>query len=491
MDIQPLNADGFYYLAPEQLSGNAPSKQSDLYSLGIILYEMICGSLPFDQEKSVTVALSELTHLQQQNPRIPQSLVNMIIKATAFYPRDRYQSAEQMLQDLETALDPERFNEPLLNLDDSAQSNHAVAQVDDSGNLLGPVGEKISSSKTNNPWSRQKKVLVIASSLLAFLLILIVLLILLNRKKDVTVPDVANLTQEAAVSQLTAKKIKVSPKVERVSSETVASGKVVKTDPPANSTVKEGSAVRLFVSSGAPRVKVGNYVSQPFVEAKSLLERSGLEVESKRQYSDIVKEGLVISQSENPNTEVAKGSRIILTVSKGVETFTMSNLIGLTAGAVSEFANQTGLNPVENPAQYSDEYPVGTVMAQNPNFGTKLKKGENFQITYSKGAKPRESLPANNPGTPLADLTGMKRNEINSYVKSLHLKVIEDPAQYSDEFSPGVVMVQSPAPGTVIRANESIRVTYSLGPKPSPSNSQESDSNSSSQSSSSYKEEAE
>ena len=394
-----------HYLSPEQARGAQSTKQSDIYSLGIILYELLTGSVPFIGETPVSVAIkhsrNELPSVRQQNSSIPQSLENIIIRATAKNPSDRYGSVEEMMEDVGTALDPDRINEQklIINDEDSEATRliptHPVSVLDENDLLKMPEGgilpadDEIKETKNKKqPWSKRKKIMVISGGITGALFLIFALVLLLNHKKTVQIPNVNGLSENQATEMLKSKKLNVSPKVELEPSSKVPAGKIIRTDPPLDSKIKQGSIVRLFISSGAPTYRIGNYTSQNFSDAKDTLERNGMKVKPKKVFSDKAKEGIVISQSIKPGKKVSKGTTITLTVSKGEKMVEMIDLTGYSRKGVTDFANERGLKKVENPAQYSGDYDKNTVMTQTPAGGTKLKKGSEFRVTFSLGAKP-------------------------------------------------------------------------------------------------------
>ncbi|BDR56090.1 Stk1 family PASTA domain-containing Ser/Thr kinase [Xylocopilactobacillus apis] len=483
--IKPINVTDIYYLAPELLKGGYPSKQSDLYSLGIIFFELLNQSLFLIDGDPNSITVDQMTSIRQKDPQIPQSFENIITIAMASDLNNRYHSAGQMLDDLNTALKSERFNEPKIIFDkpdflpESSNSKEILEEF--------PEPEKPLKQKTH--WSDQKKIFVIATSVIVFVFLLLTLILLLNHKKSIELTDVTNMTVNEATSALKEQKLVISPKVERVSDKTIKAGHVIKTDPPARTVVKEGSTVRLYVSTGVPKTKIEDYSSQPFSEVSDILRRKGLKVEVEKEYSDKIKEGLIISQSIESGKNVPEGTSITLTVSKGVETFTMDNLIGSSGEDVIDFANRTGLNQIADPPQYSDQYPAGTVMSQQPAYGSKLKKGDSFHVTLSLGPEPKKNLPndydtddsdnsndsdskdsdtdSDSKDLVVEDLIGMSLIEANDYASDNGLNVVEDPAKFSDKYEAGQVISQWPSKGAHIKEGDTIHITLSKGSQPS------------------------
>jgi len=232
--------------------------------------------------------------------------------------------------------------------------------------------------------------MAISGGIIVGVVLLLLFLLLINHKKEIAMPDITNLSEKQAVELLKSKKLKISPKVEKLSDSKIPAGNIIRTEPPINSKIKEGTIVRLFVSTGAPTYKMADFTSQSYTEAKDTLDRHGIKVKVKREYSDTIREGIVMDQSIRPNRRITKGTTVTLTVSKGQKEITMIDLTGYSRKSITDFANDHSLTKVEDPAQYSGDYEKGTVIAQSPAPGSKLKKGDNFHVTFSLGTRPLE-----------------------------------------------------------------------------------------------------
>ena len=387
-----------HYLSPEQARGGMATIRSDIYALGIVLYELLVGEVPFEGESAVSIALKHfqepLPRISQMLPTVPQSLENVVLKATAKEPLDRYSSCYEMLEDLQTCLNPERLHEPMFKPTAFSQETKVLQPI-----ATGQIPRKIPATSKEVPeiqFDEEKKVVQeepkkkkkkIWPWILLLLLIIIsagaIYAFIQTSPKDVKVPDVTNLTEADAKVKLADANLEVSD-VQQVKSDTVEAGKVVETNPKAGSSVKEKSKVVLKVSAGKDTVTVGDYTGKTFDEAKAALQKLGIAVEKKESYSDTVESGKVMEQSVAKGEKVvAKDTKIVLTVSKGKEPVTLINLKGYSRSGVEDYAKEHGLKlqiSEENSNETAD-----TVIKQSPAEGTALKKGDTLTVVISKG----------------------------------------------------------------------------------------------------------
>jgi len=369
-----------HYLSPEQARGGMATIRSDIYALGIVLYELLVGEVPFEGESAVSIALKHfqepLPRISQMLPTVPQSLENVVLKATAKEPLDRYSSCYEMLEDLQTCLNPERLHEPMFKPTAFSQETKVLQPI-----ATGQIPRKIPATSKEVPeiqFDEEKKAVQeepkkkkkIWPWILLLLLIIIsvgaIYAFIQTSPKDVKVPDVTNLTEADAKVKLADANLEVSD-VQKVKSDTVEEGKVVETNPKAGSSVKEKSKVVLKVSAGKDTVEVGDYTGKTFDEAKAALQKLGIAVEKKESYSDTVESGKVMEQS----------------VAKGKEPVTLINLKGYSRSGVEDYAKEHGLKlqiSEENSNETAD-----TVIKQSPAEGTALKKGDTLTVVISKG----------------------------------------------------------------------------------------------------------
>ncbi|MDT1996413.1 serine/threonine protein kinase [Carnobacterium divergens] len=383
-----------HYLSPEQARGSMATKQSDIYAMGIILYEMLTGTVPFEGESAVSIALK---HFQETVPsvkdfdtRIPQALENVVLKATAKEATDRYTSAEEMASDLATSLSPQRLDEPKF----EPASMLEVTRIHEQLPVEPPVEEKSASpikeevTQDNQKKKKKKKKKLIFFSILGILLLAVIgfFAIALSAPKEVTIPDLSGMTESQAERELAKLKLKVG-KVTEEANEKIAEGKVIRTDPKEEKEVKENSAVDLFISSGKKTVKFGNYVGDDYQEVKAKLVRQGYKVEFTEESSDSVTSGSIISQDLDSGSEVIPSETTVsFVVSSGEKGQTLIDFAGYSKKGVQDYATSLGLK-VTFTEEFSDEITNGQVISQEPKAGSTVYSGNSISAVISKGPK--------------------------------------------------------------------------------------------------------
>lgn len=380
-----------HYLSPEQARGGMATIQTDIYALGIVLYELLTGKVPFDGESAVSIALK---HFQEPLPTIvnpiamvPQSLENIVLKATAKDPMHRYRSCYEMFQDLKTCLDSTRLYE----------KKFVPASFSGETKVLTPIHtQKVKPIQTSKeipvvemdeekPVKKRRKWPWIILLLLISIVGIMAFVFLQSSPKEVQVPDVTNLTEAAAKTKLADAKLNVTDVIQ-VKSDEIESGKVIETSPKAGSTVKEKSKITIKVSSGKEAVTMKDYRNKTYEAARDELKKLGFTVEKQEENSDSVESGKVISQSIAPNQKVeGKDPVITLVVSKGESSIKMANLTGYTRAGAIEYANSNNL--ALTITEEENEATVDTVIRQSIREGAEVKKGTALTIVLSKGKK--------------------------------------------------------------------------------------------------------
>ena len=278
-----------HYLPPEGASGKGATLQSDIYSLGILMYELLTGKLPFRGETAVEIALKQLKEpmpsIRKEIPDIPQSIENIILRATAKNPKNRYADAREMHDDLLTCLDESRKNEIKVSL------KYPEIDLDD-GKMLKLKNENLTKKESDEIIAKritqkdinknQNKTLVTLLSIFTGIVVLItsivVLLPKLTKKAQVTVPDVSNMTVMDARKTLEKKGFTVSSEEQEEEDTKIEKGKVISTVPSAGTTHKKGYEIILKVSKGNKDVAIEDYTGKNYLEIKGKLEAFGINV---------------------------------------------------------------------------------------------------------------------------------------------------------------------------------------------------------------------
>jgi eukaryotic-like serine/threonine-protein kinase len=395
-----------HYLSPEQARGGMANKKSDIYSLGIVFFELLTGRLPFSGESAVSIALkhlqSETPSVRRWNSDIPQSVENIVLKATAKDPFHRYNSVEEMDEDLRTALDPERLNEPkfYIPIDDEATkaipiitSDRPIQSLDET--LVHNTDKYIIKStddtkKGNNKKKRKKWPIILISSLAALAIIVILVIFTLPSffPKDVTIPDVSGLNYDDAVSSLSTKGFVIG-KTNTMTDDKIEKGKVIKTDPEAGTTAKEGSKINLYTSSGKKKYELSDYTGRQYEDVASILKAQDFKNITKTEvYSDNDPVGTIIGQDPPAGKKVSPDSAVLtFKVSKGPKKITLKDLTQYSSKAAQDYAQSEGLTFDASQQQYSDTVPAGMVISQSPASGTQMQKGDKVSVIISKGVE--------------------------------------------------------------------------------------------------------
>ena len=397
-----------HYMSPEQTRGGLVTKQSDIYSLGIILYELITGTVPFNGDTPVSIALKHaqepIPSIRKKDQSVPQALENVVLKATAKDPRDRYATAQAMQADLDSSLDPERADEPVFVPNHGNNNDKTIVLP----GFKAPEKEQtVESEEENKPDKKEKKkdfwqnvkshkwwwiFSVIAAGLIIFIMIFALSGNNNNKPRQVHIPDVTNITEKRAEKRLEAAGLQVG-KVIRRQSDDIKKGHVIGTKPAAGNRVDQGKAIILIVSSGTSMVKVPDVVGDNYDEAAEKLENQGFDVVREDQYSNKMAKGNIISQSIAAGVEVKPTqTTITLVVSRGkqikpkINTVTLKDLHNYSLKSAQDYAKEHGLTLQIN-QEYSDEVERGLVISMQPEAGTKVDRGSTVTIKVSRGPK--------------------------------------------------------------------------------------------------------
>lgn len=386
------------YISPEQARGNIVTKQSDIYSLGIVLYELLAGTVPFDGESAVSVALkhfqSPIPDLREFDSRLPQALENVVLKATAKEPINRYASVQEMKEDLATALSPARRTEEKfvpVDLNDEKTMILGAAAVKEIEESASEKVDPIDETKINEPLPVKKEVKPKKKNrLLWFLLIPIILMIgafayFGSQPQQVIISeDIIGMTLEEATDKLAEQLLETGEIIEE-SSDEVEEGLVIKANPKVGATVLEGSKVDLYISIGKEPFEIEDYRGKDYEEVRAKLTEAGFEVYKEEVTSETVAAGRIIDQDIASGEKVEIGANsITFTVSTGKPVLILRNLYKYPRASVDDYVRQEGfsLTVEEEP---SDEVAAGLVIRQSPEPKTVMNIGDQLTVVYSTG----------------------------------------------------------------------------------------------------------
>ncbi|MBQ7141198.1 MAG: Stk1 family PASTA domain-containing Ser/Thr kinase [Bacilli bacterium] len=387
-----------HYLPPEQASGKGSSVKSDIYSLGILMYELLTGSIPFKGENAVEIALKQmkepLPDITLINPDIPQTLENILLKATAKNPKNRYKDVRSMYEDLKTALDEDRKDEkryvykyPENDLDDT-KIMEKIEDVNKQDEKSSEVATKIEDDEDKKEKKKNKLAIILSCVIIGLIIIgaSIFLFVTKSNNKEVKIPDVSDLTIVEAEEILKENGLKVKLETEKIESEEIEVGKIVKTSPAIGRSVKKGTKITLYESVGTEDIEMEDYVGQNYLEVKVRLEDIlGLNVlVEKRDIEDLTddKENIILEQNPVAGSKVSKGSTVTLYI-PNMNLY--PDMVGekWTEEEVREFASEYNLQ-LEVSEKESSTADVGTVIWQSRRAGTAIKENVTFSVTIAK-----------------------------------------------------------------------------------------------------------
>lgn len=413
-----------HYLAPEIARGEKATPQSDIYALGVVFYELLRGDVPFNGESPVNIALKhmrdEIPSVRAYNPAIPQSVENIIIKATAKNTNNRYQCADDMLDDLDTCL--ERLDEEKLSFDQvntdptiiatDSQFFTKTAPIDPESTQTEIEEIKPQDEKKKEPMDKKKKIAIGAAIGAVIVCLAIVAgFFLLSGTKDGTMMDLVGKTEKEATALLIDKGYKVSDDVNYELSDKYEKGLVVATDPEAGHAINEGDTVTLTLSKGK-YIVMEDYTGVSYDTAYKKLTKLGYKVKKYEKSDDEYKEGIVIGQSisegekQDPNE---KGKIITLTVSKGV-TITVPSLYGQDINAAKSTLESQGFTNVKlsvlpSPTDSTtiNSMSINTVVKQSVAPYTQVTSKGTEIILYYYDKKPTNTTTPSQPDLPEDD----------------------------------------------------------------------------------------
>ena len=439
-----------HYISPEQARGGFSDEKSDVYSLGVTMYEMLSGTLPFTGESAVAVALAhiqeEAVPLTAMDATIPKGISDIVAKCMQKKADFRYPTSADLIADLKMFLqDPEGeygVVKPLYENTDTifikptdVNRIKAASQTTtgDSGMTAAEPEDKKAGEEDSGEVDPKLEKALIGGSIVVAIIIGIVIIYVIGKvfgfwggasgsteatptpevtssaasatatpeasdsAQKVTVENVAGMTTEKAKTALSQKGLS-NVKVSEQQSDTVSAGKVISTDPEAGTEVEKDAEITLIVSSGTSTVQVPSVASMTVSKAKSTLAAEGFNaVEGSKVYSDTVKAGLVAYSNPKGGAQASKGATITLYISKGPKrtTTTVPDLMGMTKAQAKEALTAKKLVLGSVSTAYSDNVSKNRVCVQSKAEGTEVKTGSTVDITLSLGASKTYSYYSN------------------------------------------------------------------------------------------------
>lgn len=380
-----------HYISPEQVQGTAVTEKSDIYSAGVIFYEMLTGRLPFVGETPISIAMQhvqgELILPHQVNPDVPMGISYVVMRAMRKNPETRYASASEMAEAVRAAYQGSMDGVPV-----EAPTDEPV--------VVSQRKRQQKKEEHNYPDEEAKRSArrftagrVVLFALAAVLVVGIVwmagrLFDALNREETVTVPYVVGMTQEQAETALIDRQL--VPVVVEKNSTTVASGLVITQSVAAEQEVSPGREIEITVSLGEPLIDVPSLVGSSQRIAEMTLTNLGLLYVVNTEYNEEIPEGQVIMQSPDENAQVAAGSTVTLLVSLGKEPvkFSMQPLVGKTLEEAQAYIEENGLVLTIVTPTASYEYEENVVVTQSLAPGTEVETGDEIELTVSEGPGP-------------------------------------------------------------------------------------------------------
>ena len=406
-----------HYLPPEQASGKGSTIKSDIYSMGIIFYELLSGSLPFRGDNAVEIALKHmrdpLPSLRAENSNIPQSIENIILKATAKNPKNRYEDARSMHDDLLTALNEDRMNEEVYKYkypehenegknkkEEKKESNDEV-DIDEEKFLSEETDSSIATKIEDEDNKKNITLIVILSSILAILVIaLIVVLFVLpesTQNEAVIVPDCENLKVSACEKKLQKLGFVVETDIEVIESSVIEKNLVVKTKPEAGRSVKAGTKIVIYKSIGEEIYEIEDYTGKNYIEVQTILEtKYGLKVTVEKKVPADLKEKEydeqeIIGQSLAAGSEVKKGDSITLYIPDIEEEYPDMEAENWSLEDVKAFCDKYDIKLTHTEVETTKKDP-GKVLTQSRAPGSPIVKGSTLRVEIAKvpTEKPKE-----------------------------------------------------------------------------------------------------
>jgi serine/threonine-protein kinase len=457
------------YFSPEQARGAQVDPRSDLYSLGVVLYEMITGRPPFAGDSAVAIAYK---HVQENpvpprriDPALPETLEAITLKCLAKNPANRYPSAQDLRADLRRYLDGSRIlAEPVLAppMDPGATGLMAPTGYGDQTALVaGPVAWRPEDDgyggyedyDEDYPPEQPKRSKWFLAALILLLLVLAGLLFLLASNfgddeppaEQVTVPTVVGQPVDQAKAALEQAGFEVTTAGQTSQQ---PANQVIEQDPAAGAKVDEGATITLTFSTGPEMVAVPDVVGKTQAEANTLLTQAGFVVNAVPVENDDVEEGRVVTQNPAANAQAGKGSQVTIEVSSGSTTKPVPNVANQDEATARGTLQQAGFNNVQTRQEASDSVPSGTVIRTEPAANSAAKPSDPITLVVSSGAQ-KITVPR---------VEGLNEQNARSAIEGVGLKVHVQDQQVTNANQDGIVLTQSPSAQSSAEAGDTVTI---------------------------------